>query len=141
MDDSADNGDSNRNDDNNVKEREREQCEKERKEEKKIVDEDKVIDSSGTNDDGDHVNKGNQRKGIERERDTDNNNDDKIRNKMESRTHGIILVKTEEDGRKLWAPNKAKYNLKDELLTNKLKWILHTPNKNTEIKKDNGNYI
>jgi len=124
MDDSADNGDSNRNDDNNVKEREREQCEKERKEEQKIVDEDTVIDSSGTNDDGDHVNKGNQRKGIERERDTDNNNDDKIRNKMESRTHGIILVMTNKDGWLLLWPNKEKYNFKDAVLGKEQRWIL-----------------
>ena len=40
--------------------------------------------------------------------DTDNNN--KIRNKMESRTHIIMLIKTEEDGGRLIAPNKAKYN-------------------------------
>ena len=37
--------------------------------------------------------------------DKDSNN--KIRNRMESRTHGVILVKTKEDGRKSWAPNKT----------------------------------
>ena len=55
--------------------------------------------------------------------DKDNNNI--IRNKMKSRTHGSILVKTEKDGRKLWGPNKAKYDLKDVVLTKELRWILH----------------
>ena len=44
---------------------------------------------------------------------------------MKSRTHGSILVKTEKDGRKLWGPNKAKYDLKDVVLTKELRWILH----------------
>ena len=45
---------------------------------------------------------------------------------MESRTHGIILVKTKEDGWKVWAPNNTKYDLIDEVLTKELRWILHT---------------
>ena len=44
---------------------------------------------------------------------------------MESRTHGIILVTMEEDGRRKWASNKAKYGLSDEVLTKELRWILH----------------
>ena len=46
--------------------------------------------------------------------DKDNNN--KIRKKMKSHTHGIILVKTKDNGRKLWGPNEAKYDCKDEVL-------------------------
>jgi len=69
---------------------------------------------SGDNDDGDHVNEEKQRQ--EKEGNNKHNNDQKLRNRMESRTHGIILVKTTEDGRKLWGPNKEKYDIKDKVL-------------------------
>jgi len=63
------------------------------------------------------VNEEVQRQEIERE-----NNDNKIRNRMESRTHGMILV-TEEDGSWLIAPNKAKYDRNDEVLKKELRFL------------------
>ena len=44
---------------------------------------------------------------------------------MEPHTHRVILIKTKEDGRKLWTSNKAKYSLTNEVLTKELRWILH----------------
>ena len=49
----------------------------------------------------------------------------KNRIRMESRTHGIMLVTTEKDGRKSWASNKAKYGHKDAVMGKELRWILH----------------
>ena len=87
------------------------------------VDENTGVVGSGTNDDSDHVKKEKQRQ--EKEGDNKNNNNNNIRNRMESLAHGIILVKTKEDGRKLWTSNKAKYSLTNEVLTKELRWILH----------------
>ena len=75
---------------------------------------------SGDNNGVDHV-KQRQKK----ERDNDNSHDHRIRNRIESRTHDIILVKTKEDGGKLWEPNEAKYDRKDNVLAEEYRWILH----------------
>ena len=86
-----------------------------------VVDEDTVVVRSSANNDGVHVNEEKKRQDIER--DNDNNNDNKNRIRMESRTHGIILVTTKKDRRELWKPNKAKYDRKDKVLKKELRFL------------------
>ena len=83
-----------------------------------VVDKDTVVVCSSANNDGDHVI---EKKRQEIERD---NNDNKIRNRMESSTHGILLV-TEENGGWSVTQNKAKYNRNDKVQMKEYRRIIH----------------
>ena len=54
---------------------------------------------------------------------------------MESRIHGIIIVKTEENRQGIIAPNKAKYNPTIKVTRKKYRWILHAEEDERFVKR------
>ena len=64
--------------------------------------------------------------------DKDDNN--KIRNRMKSRTHGIILAQTEENG-VIIVRNKAEYDFNDKVMNAEYREIIHAEEDEQFVKR------